>query len=657
MPSRQELRDGKRPEKVQTLNTLDFVGPGTGGLGGITFDATNPNRVMIFSASFGGTGTYVIYEAGQNGLENVGSGAFNSNRASPFHGVALSGEYLAYTSCDEVGDNDIFGFRNLRSCQLIVEKNGQPLSVEPLPLDLFSGSNMPGVAISPSGYIMVAAYNLTGIDGENGNLYLYQIGGGTPGGGTQVGFEKTLLEIPVELPYAGVHYQRKRDAIYVNGNFVMSGECGGGIGAEDTPASASSKPSEGGLWVFNESGNFVAEKNVCDETGLINVGVHHHSIGYAALRGGGSSFIVHTNFIELGQSNSVMHYALSGGVLTQTSKKPTTEEIGGNNTPSFTGPHVVAANDGAVAGKIFTVPGFNEAGTFEDGLNGIRPVVALDEFIVATIDKRISGSLLGTLDNYQVFRVANGTLEFVQELTEVKEDLKALDPRIPPIGLYSFDYSTNPKRIAFWNVTNKGNSAKIFIYEKTSSGLRFVKEMNAPWDTTKIFKSLITRQNIFAIAGDTIAFPTTDGKFEVWENGQKVATEQLPPTKSYHDINNITNGSTDRGERTPHVLVISPQRKLLAMNEFGAYLYTISSVAPPVPPPIFPPPGQGAPPGTLPLNGISGTLDLAKGYLLLLQSLFGKQTITPISNPPIQAGTSTQFQSIFQQAADIINTY
>jgi hypothetical protein len=225
MSSRQELRDGERPEKVQTLD-IDRT------IANITRDATNPNRVMV-SYLRGSDLHYTIYEPGQAGLEDVGSGTLNVGQTAPFFNIALSGEYRAYTSCEKVGDNDIFDFRNLLSCQLVVERNGQPLSVEPLPLNLFSGGSMPGVAISPSGYIMVAAYNLTGIDGENGNLYLYKIGGVTappgPGAGPGPGIAPNLGPVQTYTPDLNFFlnlsrsYTDQLSGIFLKGNTADTG--------------------------------------------------------------------------------------------------------------------------------------------------------------------------------------------------------------------------------------------------------------------------------------------------------------------------------------------------------------------------------------------------------------------------------------------------
>jgi hypothetical protein len=178
MPSRQELRDGKKPQKVQDLT------PGFQHIHAFTYDATNPNRVMLvgFGSGVGTTRPYAIYGPGTNGLTVVKTGTLNTTFISGYN-IALSGEYIAYASCTaNPGTHPLINTVNISSCELIVEKNGQKLSVEPLPLNAFtprSFGGIPGIAVSPSGKILVSAHNSIGLYGENDYLYLYQIGTGT----------------------------------------------------------------------------------------------------------------------------------------------------------------------------------------------------------------------------------------------------------------------------------------------------------------------------------------------------------------------------------------------------------------------------------------------------------------------------------------------
>jgi hypothetical protein len=171
MPSRNELRDGVKPEKVQTILS--------GNISSFTKDATNPKRVMLVTG-LSSAREYQIYEATDTGLSVIREGVLQGASFSTPHNIALTGDLLAYSTCTEASQTNPVGFgSNSYECQLVVDKGGNKLRVEPLPLNIFRSMRMHGIAISPSGHIMVAAYNYTGVQGDNGNLYLYQIGQAT----------------------------------------------------------------------------------------------------------------------------------------------------------------------------------------------------------------------------------------------------------------------------------------------------------------------------------------------------------------------------------------------------------------------------------------------------------------------------------------------
>jgi hypothetical protein len=178
MPSEANLRAGQLPQKVQTIDP-DFQY-----ITDIAYDALDPSRVLVVGVTSATGRSYVIYEPGPNGLEATDEGDLDTSASR--HNTALMGEYIAYTSCASAPTGVIdYNPGALRTCRLVVEKNGQKLSVEPLPLPLFHGSTnlfSNPVAISPSGNILLGARsNLIGIFGEQGYIYMYRIGaGGVP---------------------------------------------------------------------------------------------------------------------------------------------------------------------------------------------------------------------------------------------------------------------------------------------------------------------------------------------------------------------------------------------------------------------------------------------------------------------------------------------
>ncbi len=160
----------------------------------------------------------------------------------------------------------------------------------------------------------------------------------------------------------------------------------------------------------------------------------------------------------------------------------------------------------------------------------------------------------------------------------------------------------------------------------------------------------------FALYGDYVIYARCDSN-----EGDSNRTDALAPCKLFLD-NGTTVSSTaipdDVSDGIVSGISVSRSGRVMVVKSGNAYLYRITNVVTPggygtsTPPVVI----TGSPPGTIPLDGIMGTLDLAKGYLLLLQAIFGKQT-NDVERNIAPAGTSTQFQTIFQQAVDAINAY
>lgn len=208
LPSAEQLAQGQRPEKVQTLE-YPVEDAETYGVAGYTVDRQNPERIALIiqvNRERGPNEEYRqprrfldIYTAGPDGLElerrkELDEDDLSSPHTIPWEALDLSGEYLAYGRCPPEEERplpDGYGGPSTSvGCELVVEKDGQPLSVAPLPLAPPELSPYPkelraqrvtAIAISPEGMVMVAAGESWG-DSRSGTLYLYQIvGGGTNG--------------------------------------------------------------------------------------------------------------------------------------------------------------------------------------------------------------------------------------------------------------------------------------------------------------------------------------------------------------------------------------------------------------------------------------------------------------------------------------------
>ncbi len=170
VPDQNALSRGELPSSVQTL--------ATGRVFGYAVDAQNPNRIALYTSTGSiSNGTLRVYTVGTNGLDlesernltnTTGSAALDYR-----YPIALSGEYLAYSSCH--GSDPA---KSSASCELIVEKNDQKLSVEPLPKSAEDVSQwVHSLALSANGNILVGLEPLAGGEKENGELYLYTIRG------------------------------------------------------------------------------------------------------------------------------------------------------------------------------------------------------------------------------------------------------------------------------------------------------------------------------------------------------------------------------------------------------------------------------------------------------------------------------------------------
>lgn len=200
MPSLDELSRGTLPVKVKTLwNDRNVIA--------YAIDSANSNRVAIFTIPKGSNNdtapTMTLFDASAGSFKQMSERKIGTGnqfgRLIAGQRFALSGDYLVYTKCPRDPSGDMWlpkwdgsrGGQRANGCELIVEKtsDGKKLSVEPLPISKYSDFGLDGglgaligeaqailsLAISPSGKILVATGVVDG--GDNGNIYMYQIGG------------------------------------------------------------------------------------------------------------------------------------------------------------------------------------------------------------------------------------------------------------------------------------------------------------------------------------------------------------------------------------------------------------------------------------------------------------------------------------------------
>ena len=212
MPDANSLIAGQ--ERPQLTDTLFHINHNKRVVG-YAVDQQNSERILLVVTTMRRSSgkndfAFEIYTKGENGLQlestipaekrvtpNDISRVNTSYAFNPYHGLALSGQYITYGRCPKLDVETHY----YTGCELVVQKNGVEMSVEPLPYppieltnvdivgqDLYSEEQLApivvGVSISPSGKIIVTADTQAptrdnrGTINEIGTLgivYMYQI--------------------------------------------------------------------------------------------------------------------------------------------------------------------------------------------------------------------------------------------------------------------------------------------------------------------------------------------------------------------------------------------------------------------------------------------------------------------------------------------------
>jgi hypothetical protein len=404
---------------------------------------------------------------------------------------------------------------------------------------------------------------------------------------------------------------------------------------------------KGGFKVFREDGTFVGEGDTCVDS--VMSGDRPADLGLSAhIWGTGNSnyAIVDGNSFVIGGEESgswpyppKLYSVSAGGVSLDASAWKLKLRNGDSNPPSlYTRDESPSATGYALVGSTLfghtadnarnrhdriTAYSLSALSILNETSSTVYPVADVGGYVIA--ESGTGGSK--TLGLYKV--TSGNKLDRVQTFFAGTLDKGG------------FKDPSNPNRFAL----RKRSSEDIHIYTLSDGAAVESEVRHAPSAGTASDRGVA---DAFALLGDTLVYGS--------------CTSQQGANRKCHLVvdkaGTKTNVEFPDGDAKIGVegMTVS-QNGTVAIVAWGdngigkVYLFKIAGVY------NTPPSTVGSTPqGMLQLNGVEGNLDLAKGYLLLLQALFGKQT-TVTEKSSVETGTSTQFQTLFQQAVDLINAY
>jgi len=653
MPSESELLNGERPELVSEFSNRGFIA-------GYAHDAQDPNRIAIYwtGVGSGGARSHVnlisIYNATPSGLvleSELSIQPLTIVVEPGQHVLALSGEYLMYVVCGGGGVN--------RQCTLHVEKNGQALSVQPLSSNT-AGINIPTIAVSDSGTILVSANGGNPLSVSNGAIYLYSIRdfAGPPPPPFQGGaFNVSLVtNQPIydwkRIPYnSSFGYYPFHALDWVAGHFVVGGNCSAGaIGKTGVYPYNQGRLESAGMYVFRENGSLVGNgpRNVCYDTSAPPI-TCFEALGCTNSRKiqpvDEDTFIREMNPPGSGIKRSPVRYRItssgvnrlerlffntgpysfvgSGGITEFRSMVYANGVMVGIET-RIVGP----GNTHEVDNSYYAIPGMAKVASISEVTPPLPPGSSGGGGLTRPIFTPVAG--IGELF---ITRDKAGTAKFsVYRMPSATELLSDAEPEflhdLDFDFLIGFEYdSVNPERIAFM-VAGEGNTTNAEMYEVNSSGLSLVS-------TTPLSGLDILRR--VAFAGDYIAYGRC--RFEtprdnrdlyrgcelvVMKDGIELSVEPFPKTP----IDNIFGSPSGGVAPRLFSLAISPRGKIMvSLTTYGGgggsdngyiYLYEIENfdgtTTPPGTPPTTPPVGTSL--------SFNAYFDIISTYIRALQSIF-----------------------------------
>ncbi len=454
-----------------------------------------------------------------------------------------------------------------------------------------------------------------------------------------VSLTKTLLTMPGQgyftnddVPLDGARYLS-------GGYFVVASYCSGKSGSNKK-----------GLWVFTTSGSLVGTRDACRDAGEDGNGSTAHAWGVVpnTQPTGAMTFVK-----EMGPNNDrpPLSYEVSAGGVDFVSRAWTAPGPGGRSGSGSGGVENVAAIPGyAVAVEdgddvLYSLPNWSK---LDDMTQRFIPITGVGNFIVGTPSPG-NGDLV-------VYKVSHNNLQFVGKK----------DTNIRPVAA-TIDAASNGTKVGFLFINDGSKGNHVDVYSVSDSGLALAKTVKLP--STATFAST-GWQGALAISGNYTAFvdcglpalplpPNGANDFSnaakcglaVMNGSTTLSVERLP----YATTIGASSSATPEQTLPPALngIAITPSGAILATSFYGAYLYQIGGASTGIPTgPTVPgtiPTGLGT---GLSAGSVQDNLNIARGYLLLLQALFGGQTAAQKSAP-----VSNQYQGVFDQALQLINLY
>jgi hypothetical protein len=328
--------------------------------------------------------------------------------------------------------------------------------------------------------------------------------------GESLKFIKTLLNIPT-IHNGGS--QVITSAILASNKFVFGGDCG--VDMTGTRAG-------GGIWIVPETGATIKERQACIDAGSgTNMIYQHANVHQDELHADASGGFVRENS---SWASCIIAGTAGPGDCKQFGDGANRAVFyGASGNPVSTSP-LYTYNTQLIALKNRVIA----LGTGGYGMGG-STLLGLPSWQVVTSLEDIRPTSVGFGD----FLVSNGVLYSISRDGVMKE-LKKLSPDAVSdlgsagfLGIYSYDNSTSPAKLALVvpNKTGTGDNVKIYVYRLYGRAVTLDKTIEMPGDVFKPVNNLV---NSFGIWGQyVVTSGKNSGEIDVWKAGKKIETVKM----------------------------------------------------------------------------------------------------------------------------------
>lgn len=427
----------------------------------------------------------------------------------------------------------------------------------------------------------------------------------------------TRLDIPTGYDTAFGHFPFENISWIPDSNtgyFQVGGNCASGAGADAAARRARDNFESGGMWVFDENGEFLDQADVCHDTADVTPGCFEAggcANGFKIQPVGNGQFIRDLGTKEYGPDRSPVLYKIENGrieKLNQLFFNSFRNQDGGSRIDEDLFTYVAYANgkmigveeiDGSsinLGNAIYSIPEMGRLAEFSEPVpfcrecSGSRvdfaphyyPLLGVgDYFIAVQRNSYWSGP-------HEIYRMPDSTELLSGELPEKVGEINSGN-------LVHFAYDTQDANRVALLLSPVGSIGAtglktVEIYRATDEGLILEQTINSvpAWGSALITKDF---RNAFAFSGEYIAFKNCQDRaceVRVMKGNENLSVEPMPLlNSSYREVKAIEISPTGK------MMVSSRDFQSDVSDELFVYQIGEATGQPVVPPGTFPPGGFG----------------------------------------------------------------